>query len=132
MRHHRQRRPTPEGTATVIWSDANPQGDGVSVIAEVTGDQIVLQAPCSGLRFEGRWSLLSDGSHAFAGTYVTPSTVELQVGMLHVTPDNTDPLRLHVQLFDSAGDVQGGPWELMRTDSRPAFAACKTASALRP
>jgi hypothetical protein len=124
--------PPAAGTATVFWSDAKVQGNVTSVLAEVKDDQIVLQVPCTGLRFEGRWSLLSDGTHAFAGTSVSASTVEPQAGVLRVTPDDTDPLRLHVQLLDSAGDSQGGPWELVRTDSRPAFAACKSASTHEP
>ncbi len=117
--------PPSAGTATVFWSDANVQGSGTTVLAEVTGDQIVLQGSCTGLRFEGRWSLLSDDRHAFAGTYVSMSTVEPQVGLLHVTPDAADPLRVQVQLFDSAGDSQGGPWDLARTGSRPTLSACK-------
>jgi hypothetical protein len=117
------------GTEPVVWSDADAQGANASARANVSGNNIVLVVPCRGLRFEGTWSVLSDGSTAFAGAYVDAASSLARVSILRVSAASSGASSslVQAQLIDDAATTVG-TWTLARTQGTPTFAACATAA----
>jgi hypothetical protein len=117
------------GTAPVVWSDAAARTDGASVVIRLTGHRLELEEPCTQLRYDGRWSLLEDGSYAFAGSWTDALLRDPQPGFVTVRADAVDPSLLELRLVDAAGALRHGPWFVRRGDAVPAVAACSGSGA---
>ncbi len=115
--------PTTGGQSAVetTWTDAAPTAQSADVRVQITDNSIVLRVSCSGLRFEGSWRLLSDGSVAFYGTY-TDATQTLPVpGILRVNLALSESgFDVRASLFTTLDDLVAGPWFLRRTNLPPA------------
>jgi hypothetical protein len=108
--------PSTDGTAPIVWSDAGTDSASAGVRARLSGDTIVLEAACLGLRFEGTWTALSDGSVAYFGRY-TSSTVSTPTDAVLRVRAATDvaPWTVLAQLRDPRGqaiDATGTEWRL--------------------
>jgi hypothetical protein len=112
------------GTDDVTWSDADDQGAAATVGARFTGNNLALEQPCAGLRFDGRFTLLDDGRRAFAGSYVDAASRETKTGFVWVSLEDSATSRLRLQLVDADGVARHGPWVLRRDRTTPTFVAC--------
>jgi hypothetical protein len=108
--------PSADGTAPVVWSDAGTDGATASVRARLSGDTIVLEAACLGLRFEGTWTALSDGSLAYFGRYTSRTVSTPTDAVLRVrAATDVAPWTVLAQLRDPRGqalDAAGSEWRL--------------------
>ncbi len=106
---------SPSGNVTTTWADTPSDTAPASVSAQITNTTIVLQVRCSGLRFEGTWSALSDGSVAFYGTWTSTSQTQGAPGILRVSlADSGSGWEVRVTLHDANDTAIQGPWLLRR------------------
>jgi hypothetical protein len=118
---------TTAGTDAVTWSDADAgtAAAGATVSAVFTGNDLVLEQPCTALRFEGRFTLLEDGRRAFVGMYVDATSTQARTGFVFVMPDAGDTSRLSLRLVDAEGTTRHGPWVLRLSSAGSTFTSCR-------
>lgn len=97
-------------------SDAPADGQPADVQLRVDGNAVSFQWRCGGLTFDGRWSLLNDGSLAFHGTFTNAAQPQGSPGILRVSLAVVDG-RTHwrVSLHDPLDALLAGPWLLLPT-----------------
>ena len=101
---------------TATLSDAPADNQPADVRLRIDGNSVALQWRCGGLSFDGRWSVLSDGSLAFYGTFVNAAQPQGAPGILRLTlATDNNSTRLRVSLHDPFDVLLGGPWFLRNT-----------------
>jgi hypothetical protein len=118
---------TANGTASVTWTSAANDSSAGSVRALLSGNAIVLDAACTGLRFEGSWTERADGSAAFVGRFTTTANPSPVDAVLRVQVDaSTTAFSVRVALQDLLGQpvVVDPPFWLLRPTTNAAPARC--------
>ncbi len=101
---------------TATLSDAPADNQPADVRLRIDGNSVALQWRCGGLSFDGRWSVLSDGSLAFYGTFVNAAQPQGAPGILRLSlATDNNSTRLRVSLHDPFDVLLGGPWFLRNT-----------------
>ncbi|MCA0242276.1 MAG: hypothetical protein LCI02_15610 [Proteobacteria bacterium] len=103
------------GSGAVVFSGSD--GGGAYRLT-IEGNRAVLEARCSGARFEGEWGVAANGDERFYGSWIGPEHAAL-ARAAQLWPQPVALLRdlLQVQVLDAAGNPLLGPLLLRRAAS---------------
>ncbi len=105
------------GSGPVFFGGSDRSG---SYLLTIEGNRAVLQARCSGARFDGEWGVTAGGDERFYGSWVGPERAAL-ARAAQLWPQPVALLRelLQVQVLDERGNALLGPLLLRRSAAAP-------------